>query len=470
MNFNIKFEENTSHIPININTKENKMPTNIDSLVTIKGEDGATFIPNVSENGTLSWSNDKNLPNPNPINIQGPQGIQGPKGDKGEQGKQGEKGEQGPQGSQGPQGLQGAKGDKGNDGYTPVKGVDYFTNEDKNEIKSNVEQSINIKNYYNKTEVDNKLSTKVNTSSLGSLAYKNSLTKTDVGLSNVRNVESYSKTETDENIANVVEIAEGKTNSYVVNKTQAHNKLDSQEDSITLLPEDFPLNTTSGSQISYNDLKVGDIIYITSTAVPDRWVGMIQSNFIVLYKMETSKVNLGDYYTKPETDALLPKTIDLGLVEDEDSYPLPAGKTIEDFINADAVIITTPILYQGNTLNVKVTLYKSGNVQGMGALFSTVGMSQYFELSVLSEGYSFYVCDAPTTWWVEELSPYQDRIFYRTYEAGRPNTYEVYGNKIKLNGTTYNPFDFTQSKTIDIDTVIDNKIAAAIDNALEADY
>lgn len=143
--------------------------------------------------------------------------------------------------------------------------------------------------------------------------------------------------------------------------------------------------------------------------------------------------------------------IDLGLVENNTPYPLPEGKTIEDFINADAVEITTPILYQENTLNAKVTLYKSGNVQGMGALFSTVGMSKYFELSVLSEGYSLYVHDQPTTWWVEEISSYQDRIFYRAYEGGKSNTYEVYGNKIKLNGTTYEPFDFNQSEVIDLD-------------------
>ena len=96
---------------------------------------------------------------------QGKQGIQGPQGDKGdtgEQGIQGEKGdtgEQGPRGLQGPkgdpfvyddftptqleglkgpQGIQGPKGDKGdtgeqgpqgNDGYTPIKGIDYFDGE-----------------------------------------------------------------------------------------------------------------------------------------------------------------------------------------------------------------------------------------------------------------------------------------------------------------------------------------------------
>lgn len=57
-----------------------------------KGDDGATFIPSVSADGVISWTNDKELPNPEPVNI------------------------------------------KGADGHTPVKGVDYFTAADKQEM------------------------------------------------------------------------------------------------------------------------------------------------------------------------------------------------------------------------------------------------------------------------------------------------------------------------------------------------
>ena len=68
---------------------------------------------------------------------QGEQGEQGPKGDTGPQGPQGEQGIQGPTGetgAQGPQGEQGPQGDTGPAGYTPVKNVDYFTDEDKQEL------------------------------------------------------------------------------------------------------------------------------------------------------------------------------------------------------------------------------------------------------------------------------------------------------------------------------------------------
>lgn len=75
----------------------------------------------------------------------GEQGIQGEKGDKGEQGIQGIQGEKGDKGDKGdpfiysdftPEQLAALKGEKGDngtdgkDGYTPQKGIDYFTEDD----------------------------------------------------------------------------------------------------------------------------------------------------------------------------------------------------------------------------------------------------------------------------------------------------------------------------------------------------
>lgn len=45
------------------------------------GSTGATFTPSVSPDGVISWTNDKELPNPDPVNIKGPEGPQGPRGE-----------------------------------------------------------------------------------------------------------------------------------------------------------------------------------------------------------------------------------------------------------------------------------------------------------------------------------------------------------------------------------------------------
>ncbi len=60
------------------------------------GGNGVVFVPYVSGAGILSWTNNGNLPNPEPVNI------------------------------------------KGKDGYTPVRGTDYWTEADKAEMVANV--------------------------------------------------------------------------------------------------------------------------------------------------------------------------------------------------------------------------------------------------------------------------------------------------------------------------------------------
>ena len=75
----------------------------------------------------------------------GAQGIQGEKGDKGDpgdQGAQGIQGEPGAKGDKGDKGDTGAAGAAGKDGYTPVRGVDYWTDADKAEIKAYVDEAI----------------------------------------------------------------------------------------------------------------------------------------------------------------------------------------------------------------------------------------------------------------------------------------------------------------------------------------
>lgn len=157
----------------------------------------------MSTDDTLSWINNKGLPNPEPVNIKGERGQNGidgvngqdgaaatiqigrvttlnpdqqatvtntgtasaavfdfaiPKGEKGERGLQGEKGDTGEQGERGETGyyftpnvstdgelswsnnggldnptpinIKGEKGETGQNGYTPVKGTDYWTSED----------------------------------------------------------------------------------------------------------------------------------------------------------------------------------------------------------------------------------------------------------------------------------------------------------------------------------------------------
>jgi hypothetical protein len=177
MIFDIEFEEK-ENFDVEFTEQESSFPTDFASNIIFpqgkpeNAENGATFFPHVSESGVLSWTNNKDLPNPEPVNITGPQGPIGPEGPKGADGKdgtngtngtngkdgvdgktpyiqngywyiggvntnvkaQGVDGEDGAKGDKGDKGDQGIQGEKGVDGYTPVKGIDYFTEADKTEI------------------------------------------------------------------------------------------------------------------------------------------------------------------------------------------------------------------------------------------------------------------------------------------------------------------------------------------------
>lgn len=117
MTLDVKFEGNS-------NTFSAEM-----GQVNVVKQNGATFYPEVSEDGTLSWTNDKDLPNPEPVNIRG---------------KDGKDGAQGPKGDTGSQGPQGEPGKDGANGYTPVKGKDYWTEADKSEIESYIDQQLGV--------------------------------------------------------------------------------------------------------------------------------------------------------------------------------------------------------------------------------------------------------------------------------------------------------------------------------------
>ena len=172
----------------------------------------------------------------------GPEGPQGPKGDPGETGPQGPAGADGAKGDtgpEGPRGPQGETGPAGADGKTPVKGTDYFTPTDVNEIAAEAAKKVDISGKLDKTGDGSNVTTAFTAATaraniatgeklsvlfgkiakwfadLGSLAFKStvaksdlasdvqtslgkadsalqSVSKSDVGLSNVANERQYS--------------------------------------------------------------------------------------------------------------------------------------------------------------------------------------------------------------------------------------------------------------------------------------
>ena len=138
----------------NLETLKNEVVQEKENMQNLKKD-----IQNKLENGEFNGKDGLN-------GQDGKDGIDGAKGEKGDTGAKGDpflyedftaeqlaslKGEKGDKGEQGIQGIQGLKGEtgekgdtgeKGNDGYTPQKGIDYYTEEDKLELKSEIEADL----------------------------------------------------------------------------------------------------------------------------------------------------------------------------------------------------------------------------------------------------------------------------------------------------------------------------------------
>lgn len=117
-------------------------PTMIDKV----GADGGYYTPTVAADGTLSWvASKEDMPEVAAVNIKGIKGDKGEQGLPGKDGKPGKDGLPGAPGKDGKDGEPGPKGDKGEsgaDGYTPIRGTDYWTAADIAEIKGYVDEAI----------------------------------------------------------------------------------------------------------------------------------------------------------------------------------------------------------------------------------------------------------------------------------------------------------------------------------------
>ena len=129
------------------------------------GSGGAGSIDLRTADGYIQYSNDGGETWENLIALadlkgeKGDTGAPGPQGAPGEQGPQGETGPAGPQGKTGPAGQDGAPGKDGSpgkdgadgkDGKTPVKGTDYFTQADKQEIAEDAAALVDLSGKQNK--------------------------------------------------------------------------------------------------------------------------------------------------------------------------------------------------------------------------------------------------------------------------------------------------------------------------------
>lgn len=144
----------------------------------------------------------------------------------------------------------------------------------------------------------------------------------------------------DDEIATVTAIANGKTRTYVLSYTptdsscNGNSVFNSNSDTIDL-SQSHKTQLVDGTILNMStDLKLGDIILVKETNVPDRWVMSVNgSGTFTLAKMETSKVDLAPYSENTHTHSVPAPTITVTGV----SYT-PAGTVSSGFTGSAATI------------------------------------------------------------------------------------------------------------------------------------
>ena len=103
-------------------------------------------VPVIGTNGNWHiYDNQKKAYTDSGKPARGKQGIQGMQGEQGIRGEKGDKGDTGEKGDKGDKGDTGAKGDKGDKGDKPIRGTDYWTEEDMAEISADLDSKISGK-------------------------------------------------------------------------------------------------------------------------------------------------------------------------------------------------------------------------------------------------------------------------------------------------------------------------------------
>ena len=144
-------------------------------------------------------------------------------------------------------------------------------------------------------------------------------------------LENDSNYTTKDDLDNVIEIAEGKTKTYVISTKNNALEFTFEWEPIYIKATTYEdtFTTISNQKIPYRDLKVGDIILITDSKLPDRYLANIMYNgseyTYVFYNLETRKMDLDDYALKTE--------IPTKLSELEQDIPIGGGVSEEDVMD-----------------------------------------------------------------------------------------------------------------------------------------
>ena len=200
------------------------------------------------------------------------------------------KGQDGPAGPAGPQGERGPVGEtgpQGKDGKTPVKGIDYFTDDDIKKIAAQVEApEPDLSNYYTRSQTETYVNNKIAAipePDLTSYATKTYVNNEIAKAISSSEVDYYTKAQTDNAISKAIAaIPETDLSDYA-------KKSDIPDTSGFALKTEIPSVPTNVSSFT-NDAEYTNKAYVDNA---------------IAQAVTGGQVDLSNYYTKSETNAAI---------------------------------------------------------------------------------------------------------------------------------------------------------------------
>ena len=170
----------------------------------------------------------------------GQQGIQGPPG---EQGERGPKGDTGPPGERGPQGEQGPPGERGSQGPQGEKGL---PGERGPQGERGLPGEIDVSNFYNRQQIDEKLQEKADTSRINTLE------------NNKQNKQDELLETTSKEVIGAINELKQQIESTSIPEIDTNNLITKQEINITETSLTIPLQGTLSSYVRGNSIIIGN--------------------------------------------------------------------------------------------------------------------------------------------------------------------------------------------------------------------
>ena len=194
------------------------------------------------------------------------------------------------------------------------------------------------------------------------------------------NTLGYSDIATKTDIQNVMDVAAGKTKTYALNynNNTGHNSDFNSTEGYIILSKSYSILTTNGISVNLSDLKIGDMILLENTDVPDRWVSsIINDSMLVFTVLDARKVDISGKLDKVTSTSAAPQAYIKSTDGTQIMIDVAQSPVSDAIVRRDGTQVNVPLEPVGNsdaTSKYYVDLHKADTSNPHSVTKAQVGL------------------------------------------------------------------------------------------------